>query len=133
MTDHETWEGYLLGATVAQQIAQPVGGPVNLANGPMVLTGASLVNAGAAPATVTFQDGSAETVLTAVLAAGASAQLLVPDRGVMVTTQLNLTVAGSGPVNGCAYTRQPRDYVRERESWQPKSEASTSPSQPGRQ
>lgn len=133
MTDgHE--DGYgLLGASVPQQVNANVGGPTPLANGPMVFTGASLVNTGAAPATVTFSDGSAETVGVVVLAAGASGEIQVPDKGTVVTTQLNITVAGSGPVSGCAYTKQPRDYVRERESWQPKSDHSTSPSQPGQQ
>lgn len=131
MTDHHADGIGLLGATVAQQINAGVGGPTAIANGPMIFTGASLLNAGATASTVTFSDGSTETVGVITIPAGVSGMLDVPDKGVAVTTQLNITVAGAGPVSGCAYTRQPRDYVRERESWQPKSEVSTSPSQPG--
>lgn len=132
MTEDHTDGAYLLGVTVPQQINAGAGSTSTIANGPLVITGASLVNTGAAPATVTFTDGSGETVLNGVIAAGASAQLQVPDRGAIVTTQLNITVAGSGPVTGCAYTRQPRDYVRERESWRQKSEVMTSASPQGR-
>lgn len=122
---HTPWDD---GAARAVPVSVAAVGTQTVLNGPLVLLGYSLKNAAGATAQILVEDGAGLELIQTSITAGGNQQGTLPDRGILVDTDLEITVSGNAPVTGVFYVRTKERYEERVKHWHMKYEHSKSPS-----
>lgn len=114
-----TWDD---GAADLLTVPTLSGTTVTLMRGPLVITGWSITNNGAGSVKVTFMDGGGQIGPAVQINANSTNNTAMPDRGVRVETDLEVTVGAGGTISGCVFIRSPG------REWKGKEESQSTPS-----
>lgn len=125
-SDHTPWDD---GAATPVAVSVTAAGQPTIINGPLVFIGYSLKNSAGGTAQIEFFDGAGQELWQTSIAAGGNQQGFMGDRGVLVKTDLEISVSGNEPVTGVVYVRTAQGYTERVRHWHIKFGRSKSPSQ----